>query len=153
MGAVDGTRVLHGLLPALTEGGTDCVRAEEEGRALLARICKDKLSPDLRARLAVAGLNLRENPRGWAFGLGKGGGENIQTQYLPSSTQPGMVGILATFQDWNVIEDSQGPGLQHPTPCSSLLAPPASAWGLGTAALPWADVCQVGRHYREDMLR
>lgn len=71
VGAVDGTRVLHGLLPALTEGGTDCVRAEEEGRALLARICKDKLSPDLRARLAAAGLDLRENPQGWALALGE----------------------------------------------------------------------------------
>lgn len=66
MGAVDGTRVLHGLLPALKT-----VRAEEEGRALLARICKDKLSPDLRARLAAAGLDLRENPQGWALALGE----------------------------------------------------------------------------------
>lgn len=30
VGAVDGTRVLHGSMPVLAEGGTDCVRAREE---------------------------------------------------------------------------------------------------------------------------
>lgn len=53
VGAVDGTHVLHGSLPVLTEEGTGRVRAGEElepGRALLAGTCVDELSPDPRAR-------------------------------------------------------------------------------------------------------